>query len=202
MQEQPLTTKSVHVVVFPGFADWEPAFALAELKRSGNRSVVTVGFDLQPVTSMGGLRIIPDRALGDIRPSQSEMLILPGGDMWEGDYPQSRVNQLLRDFTAAGVPIAAICGGTLAAAHAGLLNDRRHTSNMPEYIAEHVPDYTGAQLYQSVPAINDRSVITASGLAPVEFAREIFRQLNIFNVEDDELWFEMFRHGRMPGSPV
>ena len=195
-----MTAKSVHVLVFPGFADWEPAFALAELKRSGNRSVVTVGFDLQPVTSMGGLKVVPDRALEDIRPSESEMLILPGGDMWEGDYPRSTVNQVLRDFIAAGVPIAAICGGTLATARAGLLNDRRHTSNMREYIAEHVSDYKGASLYQSIPAVNDRSVITASGLAPVEFAREIFRQLNIFNSEDDELWFEMFKHGRIPGS--
>jgi putative intracellular protease/amidase len=202
MQEHPLSTKSVHVLVFPGFADWEPAFALAELKRSGNRSVVSVGFDLQSVTSMGGLKIVPERALEDIRPSESDILILPGGDMWEGDYPRSSVNQVLSDFSSAGVPIAAVCGGTLAAAHAGLLNDRRHTSNMPGYIAEHVSDYTGASLYQSVPAVNDRSVITASGLAPVEFAREIFRQLNIFNAEDDELWFEMFRHGRMPRSAV
>jgi putative intracellular protease/amidase len=197
-----LTTKSVHVLVFPGFADWEPAFALAELKRSGNRSVVTVGFDLQPVTSMGGLTVVPDCTLEDIQPSQSEILILPGGDLWEGDYPRSGLNKVLRDFNAAGVPIAAICGGTLAAAHAGLLNDRRHTSNMPGYISEHVSDYTGASLYQSVPAVTDRSVITASGLAPVEFAREIFRQLEIFNAEDDELWFEMFRHGRMPRSAV
>ncbi|HJP60521.1 MAG TPA: hypothetical protein VJ865_10990, partial [Gemmatimonadaceae bacterium] len=70
--------------------------------------------------------------------------------------------------------------------------------NMQGYIDEHVPDYSGASLYQAVPAITDRAVITASGLSPVEFAREIFRQLNIFNAEDDELWFEMFRHGRMP----
>lgn len=202
MQEAPSTTKCVHVLVFPGFADWEPAFALAELKRSGNRSVVTIGFDLQPVTSMGGLKVVPDRALDDIRAADSEILILPGGDMWESDYPRSTLNQLLREFSEAGVPIAAICGGTLAAAHAGLLNDRRHTSNMPDYIAEHVSDYQGASLYQSVPAVNDRSVITASGLAPVEFAREIFRQLDIFNAEDGELWFGMFRHGRLPGSPV
>ncbi len=192
--------KAVHVLVFPGFADWEPAFALAELKRSGNRSVVTIGFDLQPVTSMGGLRVTPDRAVKDVQANESELLVVPGGDLWEGDYPRSTMNQLLSDFTGAGVPIAGICGGTLALARSGLLNDRRHTSNMPGYIDEHVPSYTGASFYQSVPAITDRGVITASGLSPVEFAREIFRQLNIFNAEDDELWFEMFRHGRIPQS--
>ncbi|MEP6550106.1 MAG: thiamine biosynthesis protein ThiJ, partial [Gemmatimonadales bacterium] len=54
---------AVHILVFDGFADWEPAHALAELRRSGNRSVVSVGFNLDPVTSMGGLRVLPDRAL-------------------------------------------------------------------------------------------------------------------------------------------
>lgn len=193
-----MTPKAVHVLVFDGFADWEPAHALAELRRSGNRSVVAVGFDLGPVTSMGGLRITPDRALADIRQSQMEILILPGGDFWEGPYPQSELNRVLNETSAAGVPIAGICAGTLALARAGLLNDRRHTSNMPGYIGDHVPEYSGAALYETVPAVCDRGVITASGLAPVEFAREIFRQLGIFSAADEELWFDMFRHGRIP----
>ena len=33
----------VHVLVFDGFADWEPAHALAELRRSGGLEVVAVG---------------------------------------------------------------------------------------------------------------------------------------------------------------
>jgi putative intracellular protease/amidase len=188
----------IQILVFDGFADWEPAFALAELRRSGGRSVVTVGFGLGPVTSMGGLRVVPDRALADIRPAEMEMLILPGGDMWESSYPEAEVNQTLNDLVAADVPVAAICGGTLAVARAGLLNRRRHTSNMPGYIAEHCPDYSGASLYEVVPSVNDQGVITASGLAPVEFAREIFSQLRIFTAADEELWFDMFKHGQVP----
>ena len=200
--ENTLTQQAAHILVFEGFADWEPAHALAELRRSGNRSVVTVGFDLDPVTSMGGLRVVPDSALGDISPSEMEILILPGGDFWESTYAQAELNRVLIDAIAAEVPIAAICAGTLAVARAGLLNDRRHTSNMPGYIAEHVPEYSGVALYQAVPAINDRGVITASGLAPVEFAREIFKQLRIFSAADEELWFEMFKHGRLPQPSV
>jgi putative intracellular protease/amidase len=193
---------AVHVLVFEGFADWEPAHALAELRRSGNRAVVTVGFTLDPVTSMGGLRVIPDRALDAIRPSEIEILILPGGDFWEGQYPQADLNRILKDLVAMEVPVAAICAGTLAVAHAGLLNDRRHTSNMPGYIAEHAPDYSGEQFYEAVPAVADRGVITASGLSPVEFAREIFKQLGVFSAADEELWFDMFRHGRLPQTPA
>lgn len=193
-----MSSHAVHVLVFEGFADWEPAHALAELRRSGNRSVLAVGFDRKPVASMGGLRVTPDRALGDIRPSEMELLIVPGGDFWENSYPQAELNSVLTAAIAADVPVAAICAGTLAVARAGLLNDRRHTSNMPGYIAEHVPHYSGTALYEAVPAVTDRGVITASGLAPVEFAREIFKQLGIFSAADEELWFDMFRHGRIP----
>jgi putative intracellular protease/amidase len=195
-------SRAVHVLVFDGFADWEPAYALAELRRSGNRSVVTVGFDIEPVTSMGGLRVVPERALNDLHSSEIEILILPGGDFWEGTYPRAELGRVLNDLISSRVPIAAICAGTLAVARAGLLNNRRHTSNMPGYIAEHSPDYSGSSLYEAVPAVNDNGVITASGLAPVEFAREIFKQLGVFTAADEELWFDMFRHGRIPQSAV
>ncbi len=190
------------MLVFEGFADWEPAHALAELRRSGERSVVVVGFDAEPVTSMGGLRVVPERTLAEIRSSEMEILILPGGDLWESSYPETELSRVLTDLVAADVPVAAICGGTLAVARAGLLNDRRHTSNMPGYIAEHVPRYSGVALYEAVPAISDRGVITASGLAPVEFAREIFKRLRVFSAADEELWFDMFKHGRLPQSAV
>ena len=197
-----MASKAVHMLVFDGFADWEPAHALAELRRSGNRTVRVVGFDGEPVTSMGGLRVIPDVALREIRPTEVEMLILPGGDFWEGSYPENELNGTLTDLVDSSVPVAAICGGTLALARAGFLNDRRHTSNMPGYLAEHSPRYSGDALYQMVPAVTDGGVITASGLAPVEFAREIFRLLEVFSAADDDLWFDMFKHGRLPESAV
>jgi hypothetical protein len=49
-----MAQSAIHVLIFDGFADWEPAHALAELRRSGKRDVVTVGFDSKPVLSMGG----------------------------------------------------------------------------------------------------------------------------------------------------
>jgi hypothetical protein len=80
-----MASRAVHVLVFAAFADREPAFALAELRRSGRRSVAVVGFDERPVTSMGGLRVTPERALVEVRPEDAELLILLGGDLWEGE---------------------------------------------------------------------------------------------------------------------
>jgi putative intracellular protease/amidase len=198
-----MALKDVYVLVFDGFADWEPAYALAELRRSGNRHVRVVSFDAASVTSMGGLRIVPDGALSNVEPDQIGLLLLPGGDMWEaGSYPQGILGALMQELIARKTPIAAICGATFALGRAGLLNDRRHTSTVPGDLAVIGPDYRGAEHYTSALAVSDRGVITASGLGSVEFARAIFSALQIFSESDEEMWFDMYRHGRLPNSAV
>jgi len=190
---------AVHLLVFDGFADWEPAHAVAELRRWGHRTVRTVGFTATPIVSMGGLRITPDVELGAVRPEEVELFILPGGDLWEGDqYPRPELERLLNTLLAAGSPIAAICGATLALGRAGILNDRKHTSNSPAYLSEHAVEYRGADFYVDAMAVCDRHVITASGLGAVDFARAIFAELEVFSAADEALWFDMFKHGKLP----
>ena len=189
---------AVHVLVFEGFADWEPAYALAELRRSGGLDVVTVGFTDAPVRSMGGLRVVPDRALAGLDTAAVRLLLLPGGDMWEGAYPRADLDALLTELQAREVPVAAICGATLALARAGLLNDRAHTSNEQAYLKNLAPEYAGAGRYVDELAVRDRGVITASGLGPTEFAREIFEELEVFTAEERPVWYHLFKHGRFP----
>jgi putative intracellular protease/amidase len=131
--------------------------------------------------------------------AEVELLMLPGGDLWEGeDYPRSALEGLVGELVRAETPVAAICAGTIALARSQVLDDRRHTSNMREYLPTHSPGYRGGSYYQDAPAVRDRHVITASGLAPVDFAREIFAELSVFSESDEALWFDMFKHGRMP----
>ena len=189
---------AVHVLVFEGFADWEPAYALAELRRSGGLDIVTLGFTDAPVRSMGGLRVVPDRALAGLDPAAVRLLILPGGDIWEGIYPRAELDAVLAELRAREVPIAAICGATLALARAGLLNDRAHTSNELAYLTSLVPEYAGGGQYVDELAVRDRRVITASGLGPTEFAREIFEELEVFTAEERPVWYHLFKHGRFP----
>jgi putative intracellular protease/amidase len=196
-------TRSIHVVVFDGFADWEPAHALAELRRWGKRSVRTVGFTSAAVVSMGGLRVLPDLTLADVAIADVEMLLLPGGDMWErGMYPRAELESLITRLVATETPVAAICGATLALGRAHVLDERRHTSNMRSYLPTHVPEYAGASHYVDVPAVRDTHVITASGLAPVDFAREVFAELQIFNAQNEALWYSMFKDGRLPEAAI
>lgn len=194
--------RAVHVLVFDGFADWEPAHALAELRRWGKRGVRSVGFTREPVTSLGGLRVIPDCELGAVDTENVELLILPGGDLWEGEgYPRQVLDHLVSQLLSRETPVAAICAATLALGRAGVLDERRHTSNSREYLAANATGYRGSSHYVDTAAVRDRHVITASGLAPVDFARAIFAELSIFSSADEALWFDMFKHGRLPQTP-
>ena len=194
-------SKAVYLLVVEGFADWEPAHAVAEVRRHGQFRVETVGLTREPVQSMGGLNILPSKAVGELDIGDVAAFIVPGGDGWEKASVEPEIATLLEQLDHAGVPIAAICGATVAIARLGLLRGRRHTSNGLEYLRSHVPDYADESAYVDAPAVRDRKLITANGLADVEFAREIFAELKVLSDDDRELWATVFRDGRLPAEP-
>jgi len=189
---------NVHLFIFDSMADWEAAFAVAGVNNPqhqlvpGRYRVVTAGLTGAPVTTMGGVRIQPDVTLHEVTPAGSSMLILPGGERWEQGENQEAI-EMARIFMATGVPVAAICSATLALARSGLLNDRCHTSNSQEYLASN--GYRGRSLYCDVPAITHKNLITASGVAPVDFACEIFKMLELYSDAALEAWYGLFKHG-------
>jgi putative intracellular protease/amidase len=189
---------AVAMLVFDGFADWEPAFALTGLRRWGGRTVVTTGYDLRPVISMGGLRIVPDLTLADLSPEDTELLILPGGDAWEAGYPADVLDPVLERMRSAHVPIAVICGATIAAARAGLFRGRRHTSNGRAFLQQHAPGSDQDGTYVEALAVADDGVISASGLGAVEFAAEIFGELGVFSADEIRQFTEMYRRPTPP----
>lgn len=193
-----MSARTVRLFVFDGFADWEPALATAHInnpayqREPGRYAVRTVGRDARPVRSMGGLAVTPDLALADLRPEECAMLILPGGTVWDEGGNADAVERA-HALHSAGVPIAAICGATAGLARGGLLDDRAHTSNGREYLA--ATGYGGGAHYQDAPAVTDRGVITASGTAPAEFAREIFRALELYDPPLVDAWYDLFGRG-------
>jgi putative intracellular protease/amidase len=186
------TIRDVHLYVLDTLADWEPGYTIAHINApapgvASRYRVRTVGADLRPVRTKGGITIVPDMALADLDPSQSAMLILPGADTWDehGDALQRA-----RQFVDAGVPIAAICGATFALARVGLLDDRKHTSNDPHWLAS--SGYAGGKHYVDAPAIEDRGVITASAMAPLDFARLVLARLQVFPEPALAAWYDLY----------
>lgn len=194
--------RSVHLLIFDGLADWEPSYALTGLRHWAKVPVRTVGFDENEVTSMGGLRIIPDTTLAEVDIQDVALFMLPGGDMWESDYPRQAVENALSNFAAHRVPIAGICAATIPLARAGLFDGRRHTSNGRDFLLHHAPSYAGAGGYMEAAAVRDKGVISATGLGALEFAREVFAELKAFTDAEIVEWYEMYRSGRLPSAPA
>lgn len=185
------------ILVFDGLADWEAAHASCEINKSDKFDVVTVGFTNEPVTTMGGFRVLPDVTLDAVNADEAAIFILPGGDIWE-EKSDEKLIALLHKLLAASVPVAAICGATLEIARAKLTARVRHTSNSPDYLKTTVADYADEDFYVDELAVTDNNLITASGLGSVEFAREIIKRLEIYDEADTKVWFEMFKHGIFP----
>jgi putative intracellular protease/amidase len=147
---------------------------------------------------MGGLAILPSKTIGEVDVRDVAAFILPGGDRWERDAVEPELEALLKQLDSVGVPIAAICGATVAIAKIGLLRGRRHTSNGLEYLRSHVPGYAEADSYVDAPAVRDAKLVTASGLADVEFARELLEELDVLTPADRSLWAQIFRTAKIP----
>ncbi len=192
--------KAVYLFVFDDFADWEPAHALPELRRHGRYDVETVGLTREPVTSMGGMRVLPSKALAEVDPRNVAVLILPGGDRWQSAPIEPELEAFLKQLDASATPIAGICAASLVMPKIGLLRGRRHTSNGLPYLKKFVPGYQDDSNYVDEPAVRDRGLITASGLGDVEFARELFEELDVLKPEQRAMWAKIFRSGRVPAA--
>jgi putative intracellular protease/amidase len=189
-----MTNRTAYVFLFDGYADWEPASALAELRRTFGFSVRPFALKRGPVVSMGGLRVTPDLRVSEIQTRSRDILMLPGGDAWINGEIQE-ITWLAQSCINAGCAVAAICAGTLALAHAGALNDRQHTSNGEEFIPKYVASYRGQDFYRKERAISERGVVTANGLAPFAFAAAIFRMVAPEREEDIAVYESLYARG-------
>ncbi len=195
-----MPAKSVYVLFVEGFADWEPAHALAELRRHGGYRVESVGLTSSVVESMGGVRVMPSMTIEQVKADDVAVFMMPGGDRWEQKPVEAALEAKLRELDNRGIPIAAICGATVAIARLGLIRGRQHTSNGLAYLKKKVPGYSEEAHYVDAPAVRDRGLITATGLGDVEFARELFEELNVLSPAQRGQWAEIFRTARLPAA--
>jgi putative intracellular protease/amidase len=198
-----MTFSTAHFAVYDTLADWESGHLLAEL-RTGRFTgapwnIATVAESPELVTTMGGLRIVPDTLLDDLDPGTSDLLILTGADLWDTGGGDAFAAVAER-FLAAGVPVAAICGATAGLARAGLLDQRRHTSAAADYLA--ATGYAGGDHYVDARAVVDGDLITAGPDSPVQFACATLGRLNLASEATLAAYEDVFHRADPAGFAV
>lgn len=193
-----MTKKKAYILIFDELADWEPALALCEINKHKAFEVITVGFSNNSITTMGGITTTPQITLEDLQAEDASIFILPGGGRWDQQPTEEKLLELLPKLHTQGVPLAAICGATLALGRAGLLKNIQHTSNGKSYLKTFVQNYAEDEFYVDQPAVTDHNIITASGIGSIEFAYEIIKALKLYTEAEAQEWFALFKHGVIP----
>jgi len=55
------------------------------------------------------------------------------------------------------------------------------------------PHYNGENYYQDKPAVTDGNLITATGIAPLEFAMHVLKVMDVFDTETLHAWFNLYK---------
>ena len=188
------------IYVLDTLADWEIGYLTSELNSRRyfdpsqviDHELVFIGKDLAPVTTMGGVTITPAQELRELSFGPEDLLVLPGSDRWLEDQHDD-VLTTAKHLIENGHKVAAICGATFGLAKIGALDSVAHTSNNREYLQMVCPTYSGSAFFQDTLVAVDGNLITASGIAPLEFAREILALLGVLRPSTLEAWFNLYQ---------
>ena len=193
-----LNCRNCYVYVLDTLADWEIGFITAELNskryfaKNTKVEFVKIGNTLEPIKTMGGIIITPDKDITNVEFQEGDLLVLPGAYTWM-DAENKNILDIVSDVINKKVIVAAICGATVALAQNGLLNNRTHTSNDKGFLKMVCPDYDGGSYYINAPTVVDDNLITATGLAPLEFSYEVFKKMNIMKEDTLEAWYQLYK---------
>jgi putative intracellular protease/amidase len=198
-----MSNRTAHVALYDTFNDSEIGLLLVDLRTgrfTGERfNVVAIAETREPITTMGGVRMMPDATLAELDPSESDVLVLAGGDMWDAGGGQVFADAAKR-FLEAHVPVAAICGATAGLARAGILDDRKHTSASADYLA--MTGYAGRDHYIDQRSVVDGELITAGPQSPVQFARATLGRLGLASDDTLDAYERLFDRGEASAFPV
>lgn len=123
-----LAGKTVLLLAADLFEDMELLYPLYRLREEGVR-VTVAGLDDQPVTGKKGHGPVPvDTSVETLSAADFDGLVIPGGFAPDKLRRSESVLSLVRDFDAAGKPVAFICHAGWVPISAQIVKGRRATS--------------------------------------------------------------------------
>lgn len=179
------------VFIYEQMADFEIIFALHLLGADAGKEIVTIAFENKPLKSKSGVIYNPHKTVSDALRDEVEGLIIPGG--WNEEIREELMKLIIDIHNKEGL-LAAICAGPRFLAKAGVLKNVKYTTSMKEWTDEHRVRFGEDDPFPRDTFVNDRvvrdgNIITAQGIAFVDFAVEILQYFNLFEGPEDRREF-------------
>lgn len=187
--------KEILFVILNQYADFEAAPLAAVINKTEGFCVKTVASTKNAVVSVGGFTVTPDYDLSEAMLKDFAGLVLVGGYSWR-KAEAKRVAELVAVAKNKNLPIAAICDATVYLGTLGMLNNVQHTSNQLDDLQAYAGEkYTGEKLYQNKLVVSSGNLVTSSGSASLEFAKEVLTTFKIVSNKDAEAWYRFHKLG-------
>ena len=155
--------RTLAAFVFPGFETLDyfgPIEMLGGM--TDHIEVVTVASSLEPVASVHGQHIVPDRALSD--GTDYDLLLIPGGDsalLLENDQDLMR---WIAETSDRAERVMAVCTGTILLGMSGVLDGKSATTNKLDFTAT-VPLVPKVNWVKEARWVEDEKFYTSSGVS-------------------------------------
>ncbi|WP_288084106.1 DJ-1/PfpI family protein [Xylanibacter rodentium] len=194
-------SKEILYILLPDFASHEMVYLMeaissdeTQLKPNPKYINKIVAPTMEPVTAIGGFRVIPDYSFESI-PEDYAALILIGGYGWLTPI-STEVIPIVRKALDNSKIVGAICNGASFLAKAGFLNGVKHTGNGLEQLKLWGGEnYSNLEGYLHEQAVSDGGIVTANGSAALEFAKELLLLLENDTPERVEMYYQFNKQG-------
>lgn len=176
------------VFIFDGMTDYQMTFITHLLGADAGKEITTIAYENKIIKGRSGLLYNPERLVTNVLNEDVEGLILCGGCY--GDAKPELI-QLINKLNFERKLLGAICGaGTVLLAKAGVLNNVKYTTPIVEWSQKQIDTYGGKDPFPRENLVLERviryeNVITAQGIAFIDFAIEICDWFNLFENQED-----------------
>lgn len=174
--------EKLYLFIYDGMADYQISFVAHLLSEEVGKELITIAYEDTLIKGKSGILYKPNKTIKEALNEDSSGLIIPGGYNPE---MRNELIELIINLNDKGKLLAAICSAPRLLAKSGILDKVRYTTSalpwtdtLKEKFRENNPFPIHNYICERV--VRDGNIITAQGIAFVDFAIEICDWFKIF----------------------
>lgn len=180
------------VFIYDNMADFEMTLITYILGTDAKKEIITIAIEDRIVKSLSGLEYKPKKLVSEVLEEDAEALIIPGG--WYGEVEDVLI-MLIKNLYNEKKLLGAICAAPRFLAKAGILNEVKYTTSLSNWADSErekfkdINDPFPRENFIAERVVKDKNVITAVGIAFIDFTIEICDWFNLFKDENEKIEF-------------